>query len=156
MTLKKQIEEILKTIPETRNSDITLMIAVWKTYYQQRIHFVQDLGVVIKVPDLYDLPREDNIKRVRAAFNAEGKYWPTDLKVALGRGILEDKWREKLGYPVKAETKNPTKIESYTERVGKVTCGCGRFMEPTLSPGIYQCSQKKCNTVKAVPIKIGK
>ena len=35
----------------------------------------------------------------------------------------------------------------------KVVCKCGVYMEPTLTPGIYQCPTKKCNTVKMVSIK---
>lgn len=117
MTLKQQIENILRDDPRTRNSDIALTIEVWKRYYREKIGFLDRPAVpAIALESLYDLPREDNVKRIRAKFNAEGKYWPTDLAVAKGRGILEDKWREAMGYPKVEETKHPTR-ESYTEPI---------------------------------------
>lgn len=117
MTLKNEIELVLQEIPESRNSDIALMIEVWRRFYGDKIRISDSGGEYINLKVLYELPREDNIKRVRAAFNAEGRYWPTDLKVARGRGILEDEWRVKLGYPKRADTVSPTKEPSYTEQV---------------------------------------
>ena len=140
MTLKKQVEKILQDYPNTRNSDITLMIELWKQYYPQRIREER-----IFLMDLYDLPREDNLKRIRALFNAKGKYWPTDLKIAVGRGIKEEQWREVLGYPRKTEIFYPTKAESYTD---KVKCSCGSFMQPTESLNIYRCPGLNCNKIK--------
>lgn len=114
-TLKAMVEECLRNIPETRNSDIELMIAIWRRYYPQRIRkgATGEEGVWLR--DLRDLPREDNVKRVRAKFNAEGKYYPTDWKVAQARGIKEDEWRTDLGYPAKADTVHPTKGDSYMD-----------------------------------------
>lgn len=114
-TVKEMVEACLRNIPETRNSDITLMIEIWRRYYPQRIKkgTTGEEGIWLK--DLYDLPREDNIKRVRATFNSEGKYFPTDWEVAKGRGIKEDQWRVALGYPLKAETVKPTKSDSYMD-----------------------------------------
>lgn len=88
-TLKSQVEHILKTYPETRNSDITLTIKLWKVFYPSKI-VNKDF---IRIVDLFDLPREDNIKRIRAKFNSQNKYLPTSLEVALQRGILEERWR---------------------------------------------------------------
>ena len=113
--LKTMVEECLRNIPETRNSDITLMIAVWKRYYPQRIRKGASGEEGVWLRDLIDLPREDNIKRVRATFNADGKYYPTDWKVAKARGIKEDAWRVELGYPTKGQTVKPTKDDSYMD-----------------------------------------
>lgn len=98
MDLREQVETILKDVPETRNSDITLMIQIWKRFYPGRLKKTStgDLGVYLK--DLYDLPREDNIKRIRAQFNAEYKYLPTDYKIMKQRRINEEMWRRALGY----------------------------------------------------------
>lgn len=109
------VEACLRNIPETRNSDITLMIEVWRRYFPQRVKRGQTGEEGIWLKDLYDLPREDNIKRERAKFNAEGKYYPTDWKVAKARGIKEDEWRVVNGYPTKAETVHPTKSDSYMD-----------------------------------------
>lgn len=88
-TLKSQVEHILKYNPETRNSDISLTILLWKTFYPQKIKDNQ----YVALADLFDLPREDNVKRIRAKFNSQNKYLPTSLEIALQRGILEEKWR---------------------------------------------------------------
>jgi hypothetical protein len=91
-TLKSQVRYILENNIESRNSDITLMIEVWKKFYgvQENIDLYQ----------LYDLPREDNIKRIRAKFqNEDGLYLPTTWEVAKRRGIEENKWRVFMGYP---------------------------------------------------------
>jgi len=85
--LKDQVEYCLREIPETRNSDITLTLAVWKEFH----------GVTgyINVGKLYDLPREDNVKRVRAKFQNELKmFLPTVWEVAKKRGIKREEWEE--------------------------------------------------------------
>lgn len=113
--LKDMVEVMLRNVPETRNSDIALMIAVWKYYYPESIKKGASGEEGIWLKDLFDLPHQDNIMRVRRAFNQEGKYYPTDWKVAKARGIKEDEWRVELGYPTKAETKNPTQSDSYMD-----------------------------------------
>lgn len=100
--LKAQVEYCLETYPETRNSDITLMLRIWETYYPSRIKTGASGEKGVWLKDLYDLPREDNIKRVRAKFQNElNRYLPTDWKVAQQRKIEEDKWRVAMGYPPK-------------------------------------------------------
>lgn len=93
--LHDQVIACLEDMPETRNSDITLTIAIWRRFYPQ---YVVDGSV--QLSDLYTLPREDNIKRVRAKLNADGKYYPSILEVALHRRIKEDDWRKFMGYPI--------------------------------------------------------
>lgn len=124
--LKTMVEECLRNMPETRNSDIVLMLAIWRRYFPQRIRKGASGEEGVWLRDIIDLPREDNIKRVRAKFNAEGKYYPTDWKVAKARGIKEDEWRQDLGYPTKGQTVNPTKGDSYMDeqrdfRQGRLT-----------------------------------
>lgn len=93
-TLKGQVEYTLKTLPATRNSDIALTISVWQYFYPS---LVQDGKVALD--NLFDLPREDSVKRIRAKFQNEmNLYLPTDEKVALARGFKEEEWRELLGY----------------------------------------------------------
>ena len=97
-TLKGQIELVLANYPETRDSDVELTIRVWKSFYQEFL-FNGDQCVYLK--DLFELPREDNIKRIRATIqNCEGRYLPTSWEVAKKRGIEENKWRSFIGYPV--------------------------------------------------------
>jgi len=105
--IKGQVDHCLRNYPETRNSDVRLMIYIWRLFHS--------VGSTISVEQLYDLPREDSVKRFRAMLNAEGKYYPTDWKIAKRRGMEENKWREALGYPTKESTQNPTKVESYMD-----------------------------------------
>ncbi len=88
--LKKEVEDILLNYPETRDSDITLMIKVWEIYY--------GVGSLIYTKQLYDLPYHDNIKRIRAKFNEKGLYISDNLEVRKKRHQLEEKWRKELGY----------------------------------------------------------
>lgn len=87
---------------EPRNSDIALTIAIWQQWYSVGTN----PDSVIHLYRLFDLPREDNVKRVRAVLqNVEGKYLPTSWEVARKRGIEREKWEEALGYKLDAETR---------------------------------------------------
>jgi hypothetical protein len=96
--LKEKVAIVLSEVPETRNSDIALTIEIWKRYYPKYVRRGQygDPGIYLK--DLFELPREDNIKRIRAKYNSIGLYLPTEWAVAKGRGILENEWRKAMGY----------------------------------------------------------
>ena len=49
---------------------------------------------MVELKNIMDLPREDNVKRIRAKFqNEEKKYLPTTLEVARQRKISEEEWR---------------------------------------------------------------
>lgn len=100
--LKQKVHDILRDEPETRNSDITLMITVWKKHCPKYIKRGNSGEEGVWLKDLYELPREDNIKRVRAYWqNVQKKHLPTEWEVAKARGILEDEWRVAMGYPLK-------------------------------------------------------
>ena len=93
--LKREVETCLRDYPETRNSDITLLIKVWELFYPQFVKTGSTGASGILFKDLYVAPREDNVKRVRAVFqNVQNKYLPTDWKVAKQRKINEEKWSE--------------------------------------------------------------
>jgi hypothetical protein len=93
-TLQRQVETILATYPETRNSDIQLMIQLWMNYYPQLLN-----GRYVFLDNLFDLPREDNIKRIRAKIQNEQRvYLPTSVDVCIERFKLSKKWRKYLGY----------------------------------------------------------
>jgi hypothetical protein len=99
--LKDQIEYCLKHNEATRNSDITLTIAVWEQFYPDSLVTARNGSKAIYLDTLFNLPREDNVKRVRAKLqNEDHLYLPTDPAVHKKRGINEDVWRGYLGYPV--------------------------------------------------------
>lgn len=97
-TLVEQVKYILRIIPASRNSDITLTLEIWKRFYPS-LTFDTERGKAILIGNLFNLPREDNIKRVRARFqNVERKYLPTEPQIFLARAKLSEEWREFLGY----------------------------------------------------------
>lgn len=101
-TLDKQVRAILQNHEPSRNSDITLMIQLWIRFYPSLVKKITTLGstqLYVRLTDLRELPREDNIKRVRAKIqNVEKKYVPTNPEVAKKRGWEIEAWRNYLGY----------------------------------------------------------
>lgn len=107
MTLKQQVENLLRDTPQTRNDDVLLTLFVWQRYY--------GVEQTIDVQDLFKLPREDNIKRIRATIqNDEGRYLPTDPSVIKKRRINEEKWRKQLGYDTREDSASKILDEQLT------------------------------------------
>jgi len=97
--LKNQVEYCLINYPHTRNSDISLTIKLWEEFYPESILITHDNGVhCIPLNYLFIIPREDNIKRVRANFQSKGQFLPTEKEIAIKRGWKEEEWRKALGY----------------------------------------------------------
>jgi len=117
-TLKAMVEKVLTDMPVTRNSDIALTIEIWKRYYPNKLIMSND-RLYVDTASLFELPREDNVKRIRAQFNADGKYYPTVLEIVKKRSLNEQIWRAELGYRETSKTLWPTKQLSYTERLKK-------------------------------------
>lgn len=96
--LKRQVLKTLEEVPETRDSDITLMLEIWKRYYPEKLVTGAAGTLAVRLSDLYNLPREDNVKRIRAHFqNDQLKFLPTYLAVAKQRRINEEVWRRSMG-----------------------------------------------------------
>lgn len=98
--LTDQILVVLEKYPETRNDDIELTIQVWKSFYTE---FIIKPGEYpeekwrVELQNLRNLPREDNIKRIRAKIqNDEGKFLPTKWDVAKKRKIAKLIWEEQM------------------------------------------------------------
>lgn len=133
--LKKMVEMVLDENPkyrnvEVRNSDIALTIVIWQRWYSVGTND----DSIVHLYRLFDLPREDNVKRVRAVFqNTEHRFLPTNPDVLKKRGIEEQYWEEALGYKLTAEEwrrhhqtvkeTTPPQIDTITEmqRVGETT-----------------------------------
>jgi len=98
--LKGKVRKMLALHPETRNSDITLTIKIWNEYSPTKIVLNQrDNRQYVALEDLFNLPQQDNIKRLRCTIqNTEGKYLPTEWKVAEKRGIEQDKWHKAMAF----------------------------------------------------------
>lgn len=100
-TLTQQIEFILSTTPESRNSDITLTMELWQHYYKDLFIYSKSGKPFVALERLFDLPREDNIKRIRAKIqNEERRYLPTNVEVLIERAKLSKEWKEFFGYNV--------------------------------------------------------
>lgn len=95
--LDKKVRYCLKIDEASRNSDIRLTQVIWWTYYRDSLKEIDNVFYV-SLGKLFELPREDNIKRIRAKIqNEERQYLPTNAAVAKKRGWNEDEWRSYLG-----------------------------------------------------------
>jgi len=112
--LQKQIYTILKHYPETRNSDIDLTIKLWKQFYPT---YLIENGDAVKLRTLFNLPREDHIKRYRAEIqNVRRLFLPTTPDVFMERARLSKEWKEALGYRIDwKENEWKEAVKSYLE-----------------------------------------
>jgi len=96
--LKQKILRMLASYPETRDCDIELTTRIWKEYYQTKLKLREaDARYYVALDDLFVIPREDHIKRIRAVIqNVEHKYLPRKMEVRRKRKIAEEVWRRSL------------------------------------------------------------
>mgnify|MGYP000004589549 CR=1 FL=1 len=107
--LRDMVEAVLRDVEDTRNSDVTLTLEIWKRYYPEHIlNTSKGDKTGLFLESLYVLPREDNVKRIRAKIqNEENKYLPTIEAVRVKRKISEEAWYDYLGYA----RRNPNQTE---------------------------------------------
>lgn len=93
--------DCLERFPETRNSDVALTIKIWEEYHKSKIMVdFQSKRNYVFLEDIFDLPREDGIKRIRAKIqNEKLMFLPTDLEVARQRDINYEVWRAHMAQP---------------------------------------------------------
>lgn len=97
-TKKKLIEHILSMYPATRNSDNLLIVC-----YLEYFHGISR----DKTSFIMDLPESffETTRRVRQKIqNTEGRFVPTDAKIAMKRRMNMDVWKKALGYHVKSNS----------------------------------------------------
>ena len=68
-TLRGRVSYCLERYPETRDNDVVLTVALWRTFYSHRIQ-----GDMVRLEDVLQLPREDQISRIRRKFQEDGFY----------------------------------------------------------------------------------
>jgi|GEM_PF-1993464 MinD-like ATPase involved in chromosome partitioning or flagellar assembly len=126
-TLKAQVEFVLQTRHETRNSDAELVTVVCGKF------------------GLDPIKTASSIERCRRWFNQRMEYLPTDEKIAHQRKINIEEWRAAMGYKasklnwappsklnepiitrVKSET-YPYKDYIITDLGTSIECTCPRF-----------------------------
>lgn len=117
-TLKHKVAHVLEHYPETRNDDIDLTLTIWRTFYRgalrtpdggnaSRYGVSADEELSVPLSAIKDLPREDHVKRIRAAFQNDPKnprWLPTLESVANARRMNIEVWRRSLGYETHRDT----------------------------------------------------
>jgi len=104
--LKLKVLHCLAQDEKSRNSDIRLFNNILLIFYKEFIKTVDGKDSV-ELSDLYQLPHQDNVKRIRAKIqNEDKKFLPTSIEVAKKRGWLEEDWRKLLGYNPELRTTN--------------------------------------------------
>lgn len=97
-TMESKIRKILASDTESRNSDIRLTQVYWWTHHKEQFETINGRAYVL-LANLYKLPSQDGIKRIRAKIqNEKHEFLPTRKEVALKRGMQEQEWRDYLGY----------------------------------------------------------
>lgn len=88
--LFKLIEKVLSESEDSRNSDKTLTLLVWKEVLGPNVH-------EIKIEKIFDLPDVSSISRLRRVIqNTHRKYIPTKEEVAKRRQWKLDEWHALL------------------------------------------------------------
>jgi hypothetical protein len=117
-TLKRRVAEVLEKYPETRNDDVDLTLTIWRLYYRGALRMADGSNAGRYAPQegeqlfapleiIKDLPREDHVKRIRAAFQNDLKnprWLPTREEVAVARRMNIENWRTSLGYQTHRDT----------------------------------------------------
>jgi hypothetical protein len=96
--LREIVEKELSINKKARNDDQFLTLSIWWRHYPEYF-IVHECKYYIKADAVLSLPREDNIKRLRAKIqNEERKYLPDDPIVRKKRGISEEVWLKYCTY----------------------------------------------------------
>ena len=97
--LKKLVEKGLSECEDCRNSDIKLTNWIWVNYFSEFITKDENGQYAVRLMDIYELPSQDSVKRIRAKFqNEKHLYLPNSEEVRKQRKISEEQWRIYLGY----------------------------------------------------------
>ena len=88
-TVKARVEYILKNYPATRNSDLYLWLIYVRLFCPRFRKYIK----FIPWDDFKDAPSFATISRVRRKLQEEGKYLPTNPKVARRRRRLAEAYR---------------------------------------------------------------
>jgi len=88
---------MLEAVPNTRNHDGELWAYVCNHFFPDSFRTI-DGERWVRVKDVaYNLPSQDNIKRIRAQFqNDDGLFPPTDPQVVLKRQRNEKEWESHI------------------------------------------------------------
>lgn len=117
-TLKRRVAHVLENYPETRNDDVDLTLTIWRLFYRGALRTADGSNAAryavsdgeqlfVALETIKELPREDHVKRIRAAFQNDTKnpqWLPTREDVAMARRMNIENWRRSLGYETHRDT----------------------------------------------------
>jgi len=83
--LRSKVGYILSHYPEARDSDVALAHRLWETFYPEYID-----GDSVRLDDMYALPRQNSIIRVRQKIQNEYGLFQASAEVADARRALRD------------------------------------------------------------------
>ena len=89
-TLRDKVAWVLNHYPETRESDISLLLKFWELFEAGIYN-----GNYIKAEDLYKLTRLTSISRERARIQNTYKLFVASSEIRLRRGTLSDEEKQK-------------------------------------------------------------
>lgn len=95
-TAKNRVYELLEKYPAARNCDKVLTTCYWWEYQKYLLAYNEETKQwAAPLRNIPKLDSEDKLSRIRRKIqNAEGRFYPTDPKVAEKRGINMENWRQ--------------------------------------------------------------
>ena len=100
--LTGKVEYCLNKYEETRNSDTKLCNAVLYEFYRDNLFLdyrnKKEGDLAVRLKDMYNLPKFEDICRIRRKFQEKLKYCATKGSIAEGREKKRLEVREFLGY----------------------------------------------------------
>lgn len=95
--LSSKVEQCLRNDDESRNSDTRLYNYLLLNYsgYKDKLVFFNG-GYCIPLIARYELPKEEDVCRIRRKLNSKGLYMPTDEKILIQRRLAEKEWHETM------------------------------------------------------------
>lgn len=96
--LSGKVEDCLKKDKKSRNSDIRLYNYLLLNFpiYRDKLEVNTNGNYSIPLIARYELPKEEDVCRIRRKLNSQGKYLPTDEEVIKQRRLLEKEWHNEM------------------------------------------------------------
>lgn len=87
--VKEEVENVLADDSHARNSDLWLLLKIWK---KQGIKVLLPVGMRLE-----ETTMPESVRRCRQQLNNAGEYLPTDASVLKRRRLLQNDWRDHFG-----------------------------------------------------------
>ena len=96
--LAGKVEECLQKDEQSRNSDIRLynFLLLHFPAYKNKLIVDEFNNYSIPLKVRYELPKEEDVCRIRRKFNNKGLYLPTSEEVLKQRKLMEKEWHNEM------------------------------------------------------------